>query len=324
MHSGVHGLQKILITGAAGFLGSHLTKELIREGHYIIGIDNLSSGRASNIKDIPQERFIFIEADVCSGEIISLPELSGVKEIYHLASPASPKFYQNLPLETLEVNITGTKNMLELARKTGAKMVYTSTSEAYGDPLIHPQEESYRGNVNTWGPRACYDEAKRAGEVLCYIYYTKYQVPVKVARIFNTYSAGLANDDGRVISNFVTQALKGDDITVYGDGSQTRSFCYVSDTVKGLILLMEKETANGEIINIGNPDEYPIIHVAKLVKTLSRSTSKITFHPLPEDDPKLRRPNIAKAQRILGWTPSITLEKGLKATIEQYGKKLNG
>ncbi|WP_257968104.1 NAD-dependent epimerase/dehydratase family protein [Peribacillus deserti] len=317
-------MQKILITGAAGFLGSHLTKELIREGHYIIGIDNLSSGRASNIKDIPQERFIFIEADVCSGEIISLPELSGVKEIYHLASPASPKFYQNLPLETLEVNITGTKNMLELARKTGAKMVYTSTSEAYGDPLIHPQEESYRGNVNTWGPRACYDEAKRAGEVLCYIYYTKYQVPVKVARIFNTYSAGLANDDGRVISNFVTQALKGDDITVYGDGSQTRSFCYVSDTVKGLILLMEKETANGEIINIGNPDEYPIIHVAKLVKTLSRSTSKITFHPLPEDDPKLRRPNIAKAQRILGWTPSITLEKGLKATIEQYGKKLNG
>ena len=244
-----------------------------------------------------------------------------IDEIYHLASPASPKYYQAAPFETINVNTIGTKNMLELAKRTNAKMVFTSTSEAYGDPEVHPQPEDYRGNVNTWGPRACYDEAKRMGEVLCYLFFKEYETKVKVARLFNTYSAALANDDGRVISNFVTQALNGEDMTVYGDGSQTRSFCYVTDTINGLKLLMEKEEANGEIINIGNPSEYTILGVAHIVKTLTDSSSRITFHPLPEDDPKVRRPVITKAQTLLGWEPVVSLEEGLLKTIEEYRMK---
>ncbi|WHY69948.1 GDP-mannose 4,6-dehydratase [Neobacillus sp. SuZ13] len=249
--------------------------------------------------------------------------MQNISEIYHLASPASPKYYQAAPFDTINVNTIGTKNMLELARKNNAKMVYTSTSEAYGDPEVHPQPETYRGNVNTWGPRACYDESKRLGEVLCYKFYKQYQTKVKVARIFNTYSAGLANDDGRVISNFVTQALKGDHITVYGDGTQTRSFCYVTDTIRGLKLLMEKDESNGEIINIGNPVEYSILNVARLIKALANSTSTITFHPLPQDDPKVRRPVIEKGKALLGWSPTVSLEDGLKETIRQYRFKLN-
>jgi UDP-glucuronate decarboxylase len=261
--------------------------------------------------------------DVCSQKILTDPDFLNVQEIYHLASAASPKYYQASPFETINVNTIGTKNMLELCKRKQAKIVYTSTSEAYGDPEVHPQPETYRGNVNTWGPRACYDEAKRLGEVLCYLYFSEYQTKVKVARIFNTYSAGLANDDGRVISNFVTQALKGEDITVYGDGTQTRSFCYVTDTLNGLKLLMETDEANGEIINIGNPIEYPIIELAHLVKTLTNSASNITFHPLPVDDPKVRRPVIDKAKELLGWEPAISLENGLKETIAEYTKKLN-
>jgi UDP-glucuronate decarboxylase len=315
-------LKKILITGVAGFLGSHLAKELINEGHFVIGVDNLSSGKINNIKELPVESFSFLELDVSKISHSQFSLFKNVTEIYHLASPASPKYYQNLPLDTIEVNTIGTKNMLELAKMNKAKLVYTSTSEAYGDPLLHPQEESYRGNVNTWGPRACYDEAKRLGEVFCYLYHNHFGVQVKVARIFNTYSAGLANDDGRVISNFVTQAITGNDITVYGVGQQTRSFCYVSDTVRGLKLLMEKDEANGEIINIGNPIEYSIIDVAHMVKILANSNSQITFHPLPKDDPKVRRPVITKAKHILGWEPKVTIEEGLKATIEQYRVKL--
>jgi UDP-glucuronate decarboxylase len=318
----VSSMKKIVITGVAGFLGSHLAKNLINDGHFVIGIDNFSSGKRSNIEGLPLEHFFFLELDVSKLDSSHLSLFKGVEEIYHLASPASPKYYQNLPFETIDVNTMGTKNMLELAKHLNAKLVYTSTSEAYGDPLVHPQEERYRGNVNTWGPRACYDEAKRLGEVFCYLYHTELGVKVKVARIFNTYSAGLANDDGRVISNFVTQALKGEDITVYGDGSQTRSFCYVTDTVRGLMLLMEKEEANGEIINIGNPIEYSILDVAQLVKNLANSNSQITFHPLPKDDPKVRRPVITKAEDILGWEPKVTLEEGLVATIEQYRVKL--
>lgn len=319
-----YSVKKILVTGVAGFLGSHLAKELINEGHFVMGIDNFSSGKRNNLKDLPVEQFSFFELDVSKINPSTYMQLRDVAEIYHLASPASPKNYQNLPLETIDVNTIGTKNMLDLAKQNNAKMVYTSTSEAYGDPLVHPQEENYRGNVNTWGPRACYDEAKRLGEVFCYLYHTLYGVQVKVARIFNTYSAGLANDDGRVISNFVTQAITGDDITVYGDGQQTRSFCYVSDTVRGLKLLMEKDKAIGEIINIGNPIEYSILDVAYLVKKLAKSDSKITFHPLPKDDPKVRRPVITKAKNKLGWEPKVTIEEGLKATIEQYRVKLGG
>jgi UDP-glucuronate decarboxylase len=315
--------KKVLITGVAGFLGSQLAKDLLAAGYVVVGVDNLSSGKITNIKGLPEGRFIFKEMDVCSRKILTDPDFLNVQEIYHLASAASPKYYQASPFETINVNTIGTKNMLELAKRKQAKIVYTSTSEAYGDPEVHPQPETYRGNVNTWGPRACYDEAKRLGEVLCYLYFTEYQTKVKVARIFNTYSAGLANDDGRVISNFVTQALTGEDMTVYGDGTQTRSFCYVTDTLNGLKLLMEKDEANGEIINIGNPTEYPIIELAHLVKTLANSASNITFHPLPVDDPKVRRPVIDKAKELLGWEPAITLENGLKETIEECTKKLN-
>ena len=315
-------IKKIVVTGVAGFLGSHLAKELVKEGHYIIGIDNLSSGKFANINSLSLEKFSYINEDVSKLNITDYPELSGAEEIYHLSSPASPKYYQNFPLETIDVNTIGTRKMLELAKQNHAKIVYASTSETYGDPLVHPQKESYRGNVNTWGSRACYDESKRLGEVLCYLYSTHFGVKVKVARIFNTYSAGLSNDDGRVISNFVTQALKGEDMTVYGDGKQTRSFCYVSDTVRGLKLLMEKDEANGEIINIGNPIEFSILDLAQMIKKLAQSSSKITFHPLPEDDPKMRRPDISKAYQLLGWEPEVTIEEGLSKTIQQYKLKL--
>ncbi|MCM3269669.1 UDP-glucuronic acid decarboxylase family protein [Paenibacillus elgii] len=320
----MYSLKKVVVTGAAGFLGSCLTKKLLLEGNQVIGLDNLLTGRVSNLTEIRNHaNFMFIQMDVVSENILSMEPLTEVDEIYHLASPASPKFYQSAALDTMAVNTIGTKNMLELAKSNGARLVYTSTSEAYGDPEVHPQQEMYRGNVNTWGPRACYDEAKRLGEVYCYEYYRQFQVRVKVARIFNTYSANLRNDDGRVISNFVNQAIRGQDITVYGDGSQTRSFCYVDDTIQGLMRMMEKEAATGEIINLGNPLEYTVLQVAELVKKLTKSSSRITFHDLPKDDPKLRCPVIDKAKKLLGWEPQITLEEGLLRTIKIYRSQLS-
>lgn len=317
-------MKTILITGAAGFLGSHLSRDLVSEGQRVIGVDNLSTGKLSNIESLlKDDNFVFIQADAASQEWLTPDLLSDVKEIYHLASPASPKFYQAAPLETIAVNTVGTMLMLELARRNGAKMLYTSTSEAYGDPDVHPQPEHYRGNVNTWGPRACYDEAKRLGEVFCYEYFHKFQVDVKVARLFNTYSEGLRNDDGRVMSNFVEQALTGKDLTVYGDGLQTRSFCYADDTIRGLKLMMEKDSASGEIINIGNPIEYTILELAERVNRLVGGHSRITFHPLPADDPKQRRPVIEKAKSLLGWEPSIDLDEGLRRMIEAY-RQMNG
>lgn len=316
-------MKNVLITGVAGFLGSHLAKAILEKGDRVIGIDNLYSGKIENLVDIQSHpQFTFIQYDVSKIEVLDLEELQNVKEIYHLASPASPKFYMAAPFDTIAVNTIGLKNMLELARINNGKLLYTSTSEAYGDPEVHPQPEDYRGNVNTWGPRACYDEAKRLGEVFCYEYLQRYNVQAKVVRLFNTYSAGLRNDDGRVISNFVTQALTGQDITVYGDGSQTRSFCYVDDTIGALQLVMDKDEATGEIINLGNPKEYTILEVADLVKRLTGSNSRITFHELPKDDPKVRRPVITKAQTILGWSPEVDLEEGLKRTIEVYRKLL--
>ncbi|NUU78575.1 UDP-glucuronic acid decarboxylase family protein [Paenibacillus xylanilyticus] len=310
-------MKHIVVTGAAGFLGSHLVKSLIHQGHQVTGIDNLSTGVSSNLQEVANSPlFYFQEADVTLPDSLDFLVEQPVDEVYHLASPASPKFYQADSIGTIWVNTKGTYHLLELARTKGAKFLFSSTSEAYGDPEVHPQPESYRGNVNTWGPRACYDEAKRLGEVFCYEYYTKHRVPVKVARIFNTYSSGLRNDDGRVISNFVTQALTGQDITVYGDGSQTRSFCYVDDNIRGLQKLMETEEANGEVINIGNPTEYTVLEVAYLVKKLAQSDSKLVFLPLPQDDPKVRRPVIDKARTVLGWEPEISLETGLKLTIE--------
>ncbi|MCJ8010960.1 GDP-mannose 4,6-dehydratase [Paenibacillus sp. KQZ6P-2] len=312
-------MKTILITGAAGFLGSHLTKDLISEGHRVIGVDNLSTGKMSNIEGLlKNDNFVFIQENASSEEWLLLNSLSDVREIYHLASPASPKYYQSAPLETIAINTIGTMHMLELARRTGAKMLFTSTSEAYGDPDVHPQPEHYRGNVNTWGPRACYDEAKRLGEVFCYEYFHKFQVDVRVARIFNTYSAGLRSDDGRVISNFVEQALTGKDLTVYGNGMQTRSFCYADDTIRGLKLMMEKESASGEIINIGNPTEYTILELAERVNQITGGNCRITFHPLPVDDPKQRRPIIDKAKNLLGWEPVINLDEGLRRMIQVY------
>jgi len=263
-----------------------------------------------------------IPLDVAAISLAEHPELMDVTQIYHLASPASPKFYQADPFGTIAANTSGTMMMLELARRTGAKLLYASTSEAYGDPEVHPQPESYRGHVNTWGPRACYDESKRLGEVYCYEYYTRYGAQTTVARIFNTYSAGLRNDDGRVISNFVWQALHGANLTVYGDGSQTRSFCYVDDTVEALRRMMEAKNTNGEIINVGNPAEYAILDVAKLVIRLTGTASGIEFHPLPPDDPRQRRPDIAKAKRLLNWEPVVSLEEGLRLTIAEYRQSL--
>ncbi|MFC6600691.1 GDP-mannose 4,6-dehydratase [Ectobacillus funiculus] len=315
----------VIITGVAGFLGSYLARNLLKdEKVLVIGLDNFSTGKRENIEDLLNyPKFQFVQFDITQPDILNILGFANIHEIYHLASPASPKFYQAIPFETIEVNSKGTYNMLELAKRTGAKILYTSTSEAYGDPEIHPQSEIYRGNVNTWGPRACYDESKRMGEVLCYLYHSLYRTPVKVARIFNTYSAGLRNDDGRVISNFVTQALTGADITVYGDGTQTRSFCYVTDTIRALMLMMEKDKANGEIINIGNSLEYKIIDIAHLVKQFTNSHSTISFQPLPQDDPKQRRPDIQKAKNLLGWEPKVNLEEGLQLTINVYRKKLS-
>ncbi|MCG1020147.1 UDP-glucuronic acid decarboxylase family protein [Sutcliffiella horikoshii] len=316
---------RILITGVAGFLGSHLAEELLLRDYKVVGIDNFSTGKEKNLKKLKQSKnFTFIEADVSSNYFMALQnQLEDIDEIYHLASPASPAYYLKKPIDTIDANTLGTKNVLDLAQKNNAKVVYASTSEAYGDPLIHPQSEKYRGNVNTWGPRACYDESKRLGEVYCYLYYSLFNTKVKVARIFNTYSAGLANDDGRVISNFVNQALLNEDITVYGDGTQTRSFCYVTDTIRGLILMMEKESANGQIINIGNPKEYTILEMANLVKKLSNSKSRITFHPLPIDDPKQRKPDISKARKLLGWTPQVDVVDGLNKTITNYKNQID-
>lgn len=312
-------MKTILIAGAAGFLGSQLAKALLPSGHRLIGIDNLSTGSMNNLKPLSAEpAFRFIELDVTSPELLELDALSGVNEIYHLASPASPRFYQAMPFETIAANTAGTRNLLELALRNDAALVYASTSEVYGDPEVHPQREDYLGHVNTWGPRACYDEGKRLGEVICYEYWSRYKAKVKVARLFNTYSAGLRNDDGRVISNFVTQALSGNEMTVYGNGLQTRSFCYADDTIRALIRLMEKDEATGEIVNIGNPQEYTILEVARMVAALTQSESTIAFHPLPKDDPRQRRPDIAKAKRLLDWEPEIDLTEGLTRTIRAY------
>lgn len=315
-------MKKVVISGVAGFLGSHLAQELIQGGCAVIGIDNFSTGSEENVSALLNHpSFTLLRFDVTNPVLIEHDLLKGIHQVYHLASPASPRFYQKSPIDTIAVNTDGTRNMLELARREKASLLFTSTSEAYGDPTVHPQPESYRGNVNTWGPRACYDESKRLGEVYCYEYFHQYHVQAKVVRLFNTYSAGLRNDDGRVISNFVTQALAGQDLTVYGDGSQTRSFCYVDDMITALTLVMNSEQTAGEIINLGNPKEYTILEVARLVKELTSSPSEITFAPLPKDDPKVRRPVIDKAKKFIGWEPRTSLENGLMKTIAAYSLK---
>lgn len=314
-------IKKVLITGVAGLLGSQLAKELIIEGYFVIGVDSLISGKITNILGLPEDQFIFKEMDVCSRRLLTDPDLKNVKEIYHLASPTSPKQFQTYPFETIDANTIGTKNMLELARRYQAKIVYASTGEPYGYSEVYPQPENIPANVNTWGPLACYYEAKRFGETLCYEHFKQYQTNVKIARIFNTYSDRVAKDDDSVISNFVSQAIKGEDITVHGDGTQTRSCCYVTDIINDLKLLMEKDTTAGEIINLGNPIEYPIQELTHPITSLTESTSKVTSHPLPEDDAKVISPIIEKTKTSLEWEPKVTLDEGLKLTIDEYKKE---
>jgi UDP-glucuronate decarboxylase len=313
---------KILISGGAGFLGSNFSKFLLGENHQVWVVDNLLTGSEDNIAELKTNKnFTFIKADVIDEEFID--ELGSVKfdVVYHLASPASPPWYQKYPIQTLDVNSKGTKNMLEVAKRDGAKFIYASTSEVYGDPLEHPQKETYWGNVNSFGARACYDEGKRFGEALCYTYLNDFEVDVRVVRIFNTYGPNMDPNDGRVVSNFIVQALKGQNLTVYGDGTQTRSFCFVKDLIKGFYLMATTDV-KGEVVNLGNPKEFNMLELAELVKEVIGGDTRVVFEDLPQDDPKQRRPDISKAKELLNWVPEVDLETGLKETIEYFRNKI--
>lgn len=303
-----------LVTGAAGFIGSHLTKQLLDDGHHVIGIDNLSSGQLSNITPLlDNQNFSFIKADVATNLLLD----QKFDFIWHLACPASPPRYQEDPLQTIATCYQGTLNMLELAHKTNATILLASTSEIYGQPLVHPQEESYFGNVNTLGPRACYDEGKRIAETLAFNYWMQKQVNIKIARIFNTYGPNMRLDDGRVITNFIGQLLNGKPLTIYGDGLTTRSFCYVSDTVNALRLIM---TSEGEYLyNVGNPQEISLLTLVDELERLTNSTGRsIHWLDKPQDDPVRRKPDISKIYSKLGWKPKIDLHDGLKQTIDYF------
>jgi len=302
-----------LITGGAGFLGSHLCDRLIAEGHRVICVDNFLTGRRENILHLLNANsFIFIEHDI----IHPLKIESDLDYVLHFASPASPKDYMKYAIETMKAGAFGTYNMLELAKQKGSVFLLASTSEVYGDPQIHPQSENYWGYVNPIGPRSVYDEAKRYAEALTMAYHREYGLNVKIVRIFNTYGPRMKVDDGRVISNFIVQALKGEPITVYGDGSQTRSFCYVDDLVEGIFRLMQTNYIG--VVNLGNPEEYTVLQLAEIIKELTGSSSQIVFHPLPQDDPKRRQPDISLAKNLLNWEPQVSLREGLKRTIAYF------
>ena len=308
---------KILITGGAGFIGSHLAHRLIREGHEVTCLDNLFSGALRNIEDLlGHERFTFLQQDVMD------PFDVEVDQIYHLACPASPIYYQKDPVRTVRTSVQGAINVLDLAKKTGARVLLTSTSEIYGDPLIHPQPENYRGNVNTIGPRACYDEGKRVSETLFFDYHRQYGIDIRVVRIFNTYGPRMAMNDGRVVSNFIVAALQGRDVEVYGDGSQTRSFCFVDDTVEALIRMMNQEGFTGPV-NIGNPDERTVKDLAGKVIALTGADVKVIYRELPQDDPIRRKPDISLAMEKLQWRPTVTIDEGLEKTIAYFKTVLN-
>jgi len=309
-------MKTILVTGGAGFIGSHLCEALLKQGHYVICLDNFFTGRKENIKHLMD----FYNFELIRHDIIDPIKLE-VDEIYNLACPASPFHYQYNPIKTIKTSILGTMNMLGLAKRVKAKILQASTSEVYGDPLVHPQPESYRGNVNPIGPRACYDEGKRAAETLCFDYHRQHKVDIRVVRIFNTYGPNMQFNDGRVVSNFIVQALKNEDITVYGDGKQTRSFCYVSDLVRGMIDFMNQDQHLGPI-NLGNDGEFTILELAEKVIQLTHSKSKITFKPLPEDDPLQRKPDLSLARKLINYEPKIKLEEGLIKTIEYFKKRL--
>lgn len=307
--------QRILVTGGAGFVGGHLCDRLLGAGHEVICLDNLLTGRLANIRHLlPHPRFRFVLHDIIS----PLPELGRIDQIYNLACAASPKKYQADPIHTFKTNIWGAINLLELAERHDARILQSSTSEVYGDPTISPQPESYHGNVNTVGPRSCYDEGKRAVETLFYDFHAQRGVRTRIARIFNTYGPGMCPSDGRVISNFVVQALAGTDITVYGDGSQTRSFCFISDLLDGLMALMAAPDTLCTPINLGNPVEFTINELAQTVRETIGSGSAIRHLDLPVDDPKQRKPDISAARSLLGWSPKVSLAKGLDNTIPYF------
>ncbi len=311
-------MKKILVTGGAGFLGSHLCEKLLSEGNQVTCLDNFFSGHKRNIAHlIPQPNFELLVQDVTS------PIQLSVDEIYNLACPASPRLYQSFPIETFKTSILGSLNLLELAKNTGAKIFQASTSEVYGDPQIHPQPESYFGNVNPIGPRACYDEGKRGAETLFFDYHRQHQVEIKVMRIFNTYGPRMSATDGRVVSNLILQALQGQALNLFGDGSQTRSFCYVDDTVQAMQLMMETSKEVTGPINVGNPVECTILQLANLILELTGSKSTLSFLPAGADDPLKRQPAIKLAQQELAWQPQLELKEGLQKTIAYFQSYLN-
>ncbi|HNT26641.1 MAG TPA: SDR family oxidoreductase [bacterium] len=305
--------KRVLVTGGAGFIGSALCEKLLGMGHDVICLDNFFTGSKNNIVHLlPDPFFEIVRHD------ITAPIFLEVDEIYNLACPASPVHYQYDPVATVKTSVMGSINILEMAKRGRMRTLQASTSEVYGDPEIHPQTENYRGNVNPIGPRSCYDEGKRCAETLFFDYFRQYHIPIKVARIFNTYGPRMSENDGRVVSNFIVQALKNEDITIYGDGRQTRSFCYVDDMVTGLIRLMESDGDFTGPVNLGNPGEIAMIDLAQRIIALTGSTSRVCFKPLPQDDPVRRRPSITLAEDRLGWRPTVPLEEGLKRTIDYF------
>lgn len=307
----------ILITGGAGFIGFHLCKAFLDLGNTVFCVDNFITGSRENIKDLlERENFVLIDHDISR----SLDIESNLGWVFHFASLASPKYYLNYPIKTLKSGLLGAYNCLGIAKIKQAKFFLASTSEVYGDPLVHPQQEEYWGNVNPIGVRSCYDESKRGAEALTYAYWRQHHLDIRVVRIFNTYGPKMQVDDGRVVSNFIVQALRGEDITIYGKGEQTRSFCYVDDLVEGILKMMESEYKMP--LNLGNPEEFKVADLAQLVLRITGSSSKIKFLPLPEDDPQRRKPDIGKARELLRWRPRISLEEGLVKTIDYFKRKL--
>jgi UDP-glucuronate decarboxylase len=311
--------QRVLVTGGSGFIGSHLCRRLLAQGHEVLVVDNFYSSTRRNVLDLISEpRFELIRHDV------TFPLYVEVDQIYHLACPASPVYYQRDPVQTTKTCVHGSINMLGLAKRLGARILLSSTSEVYGDPMVHPQSEEYWGNVNPIGVRSCYDEGKRCAETLFFDYHRQHQLPIKVARIFNTYGPSMLANDGRVVSSFIVSALRGEPLTVYGDGTQTRSFCYVDDLVDGLIALMNSSPEVTGPVNLGNPGEFTMLELAKKVLALTGGDSALEHRPLPADDPVRRRPDITRAGELLGWQPTIQLDEGLQHTVKYFRAELAG
>lgn len=309
-------MARILVTGGAGFIGSHLVEQLLAQGHEVLSLDNYFTGDKANLRHLLH----LLDLELIRHDVVN-PIMLEVDQVYHLACPASPVHYQYNPVKTIKTNVMGTLNMLGLAKRVKARILLASTSEIYGDPREHPQREEYWGNVNCIGPRSCYDEGKRVAETLMMDYHRQNGVDIRIARIFNTYGPRMAIDDGRVISNFCVQALTGQDITMYGDGSQTRSFCYITDLVEGLIRLMNRENVH-EPVNLGNPEEFTILELAQKILSMTQSAAQIVYQPLPPDDPVKRRPDISRARELLGWQPTVPLNAGLQETIPHFQTKL--